>query len=188
METILRRSPLIAEPGSEFNYGVSTDFCGFIIERLTNRNLQDYIVNEICVPTGMKDTFFSHHLQPSDYGRIVPWKFRTEDGEFVDVPRRERLEIAAEDRFPVGTKHAYSAGGGMIGSVEDFGRLMATILNDGVSPLTGHRLLSSASVKEIFRGQTPDGMEFRLGSNGPGSIPVDLKESYRNPKMSFTAG
>ena len=36
-------APILFEPGTRWNYGISTDLLGYIIEKLTNKKLDEYM-------------------------------------------------------------------------------------------------------------------------------------------------
>ena len=44
---ILSETPLLFEPGTKWNYSVSTDVIGFIIQSITNKKLGDFLEEEI---------------------------------------------------------------------------------------------------------------------------------------------
>jgi CubicO group peptidase (beta-lactamase class C family) len=51
--------PLIAQPGSSFHYGCSTDLLGLLIARIEDASLGDVLKHRIFDPLGMKDTGFT---------------------------------------------------------------------------------------------------------------------------------
>ena len=59
--------PLAFSPGEFFNYSISTDILGFIIERISNMSLEEYFKKNIFEPLEMEDTFFptDHRHYPS---------------------------------------------------------------------------------------------------------------------------
>lgn len=68
-----------------------------------------------------------------------------------------------------------SAGAGCFGRPTDYSKIIATLLNDGLSPTTHHRILSKASVDEMFRNQIPQFPDF-------GRRPIKaVKPHYTNP-------
>src|SRR5829696_8226852 len=52
------RLPLLFQPGSEWNYGVSTDVLGRVVEVISGQSLDDFLDQRILAPLGMGDTGF----------------------------------------------------------------------------------------------------------------------------------
>ena len=55
---IISDIPLEFSPGEYFNYSISTDILGFIIERISGMTLEEYLSEKIIDPLGMNDTTF----------------------------------------------------------------------------------------------------------------------------------
>ena len=55
----LSNIPLEFSPGSFYNYSISIDILGFIIERISNKTLNEYLHENIFNTLGMKDTAFT---------------------------------------------------------------------------------------------------------------------------------
>jgi len=51
--------PLLCDPGTAWNYSVSTDVCGHIVERVSGQPLDVYLRENIFAPLRMDDTAFS---------------------------------------------------------------------------------------------------------------------------------
>ena len=60
-ETIaaLAKSPLLFDPGSNWEYGFSTDVLGFVVEAVTGRPLGSFLQERLWGPLGMSDTGFA---------------------------------------------------------------------------------------------------------------------------------
>jgi CubicO group peptidase (beta-lactamase class C family) len=60
-ETIaaLAKSPLLFDPGSEWEYGFSTDVLGFVVEAVTGGTLGSFLAQRLWTPLGMVDTSFA---------------------------------------------------------------------------------------------------------------------------------
>src|SRR3712207_9304348 len=50
--------PLVFQPGSEWNYGVSTDVLGRLVEVVSGQPLDEFFQQRIFAPLGMTDTSF----------------------------------------------------------------------------------------------------------------------------------
>ena len=51
--------PLQFSPGERWNYGVSTDVVGYLVQVLAGQDLDDYVAERITGPLGMADTGFA---------------------------------------------------------------------------------------------------------------------------------
>ncbi len=70
-ETIakLAKAPLLFDPGSNWQYGFSTDVLGFIVEAVTGKTLGAFLQERLFAPLGMGETGF--HLAPEKKGRYA---------------------------------------------------------------------------------------------------------------------
>ncbi|MFL2528769.1 MAG: serine hydrolase [Candidatus Azotimanducaceae bacterium] len=59
MVKVLRRLPLHCDPGSEWNYGISTDIVGYLCEVLSGKSFDEHLQKNIFDPLRMFDTGFS---------------------------------------------------------------------------------------------------------------------------------
>ncbi len=57
--SLLARFPLKFQPGTRWNYGLSTDVCARLVEILSGRPFDEYLRTEVFEPLGMVDTGFA---------------------------------------------------------------------------------------------------------------------------------
>ncbi|CAI1640812.1 serine hydrolase domain-containing protein [Serratia entomophila] len=129
-------APLLAEPGAEWRYSIATDVLGAVIEQAAGLPLAEAVKASVTGPLGMNDTAFV----AVDRERLAaayadhpgePRRLRQPDRlPFIDGSAGFRLSPArALD------SGAYASGGaGMVGSAEDFIRLLEA-LRQGGSPV-----------------------------------------------------
>ena len=86
-------SPLVFDPGQRWEYGISTDWVGRVVEHLSGQNLADYCREHIFQPLGMTDTSFSP--TPDQRTRLVNVCQRQDDGSFEQI----EFELPSDDRF-----------------------------------------------------------------------------------------
>jgi methyl acetate hydrolase len=132
-------APLVADPGTEFNYGTSTDWLGLVVEECSGKPLELYLAGSVFAPLGMSDST----MVPSDdqRQRTVPLHVHGADGEWV----------AIDFEFPAGPE--FQAGGHALSSAAaDYTRLPRALLRGG--ELDGMRILSEELVAEMFVPQT----------------------------------
>ena len=75
-------APMVADPGTRFQYGINTDWLGRVVEATSGlASLDKYVGENILEPLGMTSTTF----QPRDHerARAVPVHGRDEDGNWV---------------------------------------------------------------------------------------------------------
>lgn len=146
-------APLMFEPGSDWLYGVSTDWLGLAIESASGQTLGAYMEEHIFAPLGMHDTGFA--VAPDKIERRVPLLSRQEDGL---VPFA--IEIGGGD-----AAEFQSGGGGLYSTAADYMRFMRMILNRGT--LDGERIISPDTVAAMARNQIGPIRAGRLESVAP---------------------
>ena len=93
-------SPLVFDPGQRWEYGISTDWVGRVVEHLSGQNLADYCREHIFQPLGMTDTSFSP--SPDQRTRLVNVCQRQDDGSFEQI----EFELPSDGRFFSGGRRA----------------------------------------------------------------------------------
>ena len=154
----LSTEPLLYEPGSSFEYSVSTEVLARIIELVSGQAL-DQALNEILFrPLGMKDTtFFLSPENSMNRASLMKPLIRT-----FPVPgnyqRYEPFPLPAGDIVGIGDRVNFlSGGGGLIstgGDMAKFAQLMLRILTSGGADT----FLSDKSTPMIFENQLPKGL------------------------------
>jgi CubicO group peptidase (beta-lactamase class C family) len=118
--------PLLAEPGTCWEYSRATDVLGRVIEVATDQPLGAYLQDAIFTPLRMSSTAFQ--LPATEHHRIAE--------PFKRDPDRQPLMKVFDPRPAAAFE---SGGGGLLGTAEDYGRFMQMMLNRG--ELDGARLL-----------------------------------------------
>jgi CubicO group peptidase (beta-lactamase class C family) len=131
--------PLIAQPGSTFTYGHSTDLLGLIIARIANKPLGDVLAQLIFEPLGMHDTCF-----------IVPrskWDRRAVLYGFDDAGQLSRRSVATGGSTvperPADMTYV-SGGSGLWSTVDDYCAFARIFAGDG--SIDGVRLLEASTL------------------------------------------
>jgi len=133
--TKLASLPLAYQPGETFEYSMSTDVLGRVIEVVSGMPLEKFIEQRITAPLGMLDTSF---------GATDPQR----------LARARTLHAA----LPTGTPRWASGGGGLIGTAEDYLKFATLLLNGG--ELNGKRLLSRKTVELMTSNHLPPDVTF----------------------------
>jgi CubicO group peptidase (beta-lactamase class C family) len=138
-ETFL--APLVADPGTEFNYSTSTDWLGLVIEACSGQPLEAFLVESLFVPLGMTDTGMI--MSADQRRRTVPLHVHDAAGGWVATD----FEFPSNPEFQPG-------GHGLSSTAADHSRLQRALLRGG--ELDGVRVLSEEIVAEIYKPQTGD--------------------------------
>jgi CubicO group peptidase (beta-lactamase class C family) len=144
---ILATLPLVHHPGDKFEYGLSTDVLGRLIEVVSGMTLDEFFRRRIFEPLGMEDTHF--FLPDEKVSRLAAVYRRDEDSPITRLPE-EPIEGEAgavySASYPYkGPKRYFSGGGGLVSTAPDYLRFAQMLLNGG--ELDGVRLLSPKSVE-----------------------------------------
>jgi len=128
--------PLIAQPGKAWNYSISTDVLGYLVEVISGMPFQDYLVEKVIKPLGMVDTNFfvpqeKHDRFAANYNAGPGGKLN-----LIDDPAKSRY---------LAPRTVNSGGGGLVSTASDYLRFCKFMLNKG--ELDGVRLLGKKSVE-----------------------------------------
>ncbi|WP_375289194.1 serine hydrolase domain-containing protein [Qipengyuania sp.] len=140
--------PLEFEPGTGWNYSVSTDVLGIAVERLSGMRLGEYFKAHIFDPLGMEDTAFGVAAERQD--RLAD-AFGYRPG---NTPRC--VDQAASSRLASPAKF-HSGGGGLVGTTADYHRFCSMLLGRGA--LDGARILAPKTLELMTRNFLPGGAD-----------------------------
>ncbi|KUH81413.1 MULTISPECIES: serine hydrolase domain-containing protein [unclassified Mycobacterium] len=129
-------APLVQDPGTVWEYGVSTDWVGMVVEAVSGQTLGDYLAQHVYGPLGMTDSTFA----PSDEQRerLLPTLSRAPDGSLAPTT----IDLDVEQEWDAG-------GHGSYGTIADYGRFVRAWLNGG--ELDGVRILKAETVELALR-------------------------------------
>lgn len=123
-------TPLLADPGTRWEYGSNLDWVGQVIEGATGRRLGAVLTEEVLGPLGMTDTAFV--LDGDRARRAATVHHRLPDG----TARPARAGLPTHPEIDMG-------GHGLFGTVPDYGRFLRFWLGDG-APLLSARAHADA--------------------------------------------
>ena len=151
--------PLAFQPGSRFRYSVSIDVLAHVIERATDRSLDELLKAYIFDPLGMEDTAFA---VPEDKQHRLLTMYGA--GDLSGLPPLEvapqRLDRLDVDRmYPINKPDTFRRGGlGLYSTLEDYGRFAAMLLTgrsaDG-QILISRKMMEMLRTNRIPRAQLP---------------------------------
>jgi CubicO group peptidase (beta-lactamase class C family) len=166
--------PLLFNPGERWEYSMSLDVLGRLVEVISGLPLDQFFKTRILDPLGMKDTFF---YAPDDkVGRIAS-VYTYYDGKglnrFPDSPIVEGAFSYSADYPYKGPRKLFCGGSGLCSTAMDYARFCQMMLNGG--KLGDVRLLSRKSVELMSQDQVgridPD-QGFGLGFGVHGKAPL----------------
>lgn len=179
--------PLKHEPGVTWDYSISVDIQGALIERLTGQTLGEFLEARIFAPLKMRDTAFFVPAEKYDRFSDV-WGPNPETGALVPLPmpgfqfRKETI--------------AFEGGGhGLVGTLDDYARFADMLAKGGT--LDGVQILKPETVALMATNFLPENVF--IGHNGTTTDPsagtgfgldfaVILDQGSSYPKGSFMWG
>lgn len=144
----LGKLPLEFEPGTGWNYSVSTDVLGIAVERLSGMRLGEYFEKHIFTPLGMTDTGFDVAAGQGE---------RLADSWAYQPGKAPKLSDRAEGSKLLGPAKFHSGGGGLIGTIADYHRFTAMLLGEG--ELDGVRILAPKTLALMTSNFLPGGVD-----------------------------
>ena len=143
---VLATIPLLHQPGAEFEYGLSIDVLGYLVEVVSGMPLNQFFSERIFKPLGMKDTHF--FIPEAKRERLATVYERTKDGPITRKSQEPTVDgslIYSTDYPYNGPRTYFSGGGGLVSTAPDYVRFAQMMLNDG--KFNGVRLLSRKTVE-----------------------------------------
>jgi CubicO group peptidase (beta-lactamase class C family) len=142
----LARLPLYKQPGEVWDYGLSNDVLGYLIEVVSGMRFDDFVYQNIFTPLKMTDSYF--YVPSEKQARIAAvWKTdwngnltRTDDKPIIDGD----LALCPFDAYATSGKYL-TGGVNVISTAYDYFRFAQMFLNGG--ELDGVRLLSRKTVE-----------------------------------------
>ena len=150
----LAAEPLMAQPGSAYNYSLSTDVLGRVVEVASGMPFQDFLRERIFKPLKMTDTDFV--VPDAKWARLAT--VYSPDGAGGIRPMRDPETFGNTVMSPIAyyksPKTYFSGGAGLVSTAADYARFGHMLLNGGV--LDGARLLSPKSIELMTVSHTAD--------------------------------
>ena len=132
----MAKLPLLHQPGTYWEYGLSIDVLGLVVEERTDKKLGEAMAERILRPLDMRDTGF-----------VVP---EGERGRYATpLPADPLTGRPQEVRTGLVVPGFESGGGGAVSTAADYIRFAQMLLNKGT--LDGRRVLARKSVEEMTR-------------------------------------
>jgi CubicO group peptidase (beta-lactamase class C family) len=141
--------PLAFQPGSTWDYSISTDVLGALVEKVSGQSLDVYLQRRILGPLKMNDTAF--WVPPEKHGRIA-------EAFALDPDTKQAVPLFDTRKAP----KLLAGGAGLVASADDYARFAHMLASGGT--LDGARILSRKSVQWMTHDHTD-------GVRGPAYAP-----------------
>ena len=145
----LAQIPLEFSPGTRWNYSVSIDVMGYLVQKLSGMSFGEFLRTRLFEPLGMKDTAFycppekldrfCSCYQPGDGGRGLKLQDDAGKSTYATPPKLE------------------AGGGGLVSTAHDYLRFCRMMLNGGT--LDGVQILSPKTVQLFSLNHLPGGQD-----------------------------
>ncbi len=143
----MAEKPLLFEPGTSWNYSMSTDLCGALVEVISGQTLDAYFDEHILEPLGMSDTGFAVAEEKLD---------RLTSNYIAAVDGSGRLQrIAKPGKHATTPPKMLSGGGGFYSTTDDYQRFCDMLLGGGT--LDGQRVIGRKTLEFMTLNHLPGG-------------------------------
>lgn len=163
----LAEIPLEFSPGTAWNYSVSTDVLGLVVERVSGMKLDRFFEERIFEPLGMVDTAF--HVPPEKIDRLGDcWAIQQGKGAML-YDKGEKSVWSTPPKLLAG-------GAGLISTVADYHRFCSMLLNGG--ELGGARLVGRKTLELMTANHLPGGADLTEVSRSLFSEAVNAGQGF----------
>ncbi len=128
--------PLEFSPGTRWNYSVSTDVLGYLVEVISGQPFDQYVQERVLDPLGMVDSGFS--VPEDQVDRFAANYNRGPDKQLKLGDDPATSSFLRPPSF-------VSGGGGMVSTADDYWRFCQMLLNDG--ELDGERIIGPKTIE-----------------------------------------
>jgi len=152
---LLADQPLKFQPGTAWNYGLSTDICARLVEIISGRRFDDYLASEIFEPLGMVDTGF---VVPDAAEERFSACYRYSPGQAPELMDDPATSAYRRSR-------AYLSGaGGLVSTSGDYLSFCQMLLGKG--ELDGHRIIGRKTLELMTVNHLPGGADLSAMATG----------------------
>jgi len=157
--------PLLFNPGDKWEYGLSIDVLGRVVEVVSGKPLDEFFRTRIFEPLGMKDTYF---YPPDNKLDRLATAYTYYDGKglnrFPSTPITEGPFTYSADYPEHAPRKLFSGGAGLVSTAADYIRFCQMMLDGGKAGNT--QLLSPKSIELMTHdqlGKVSSELDFGLG-------------------------
>ena len=148
MVNSLAQIPLEFSPGTRWNYSVSTDVCGYLIEILSGKSFDVFLEEVIFQPLDMNDTAF--YVEENKKARLASLYGFEESGPPKLMSDSDAGSYTEKPTF-------LSGGGGLTSTLDDYMAFCKMILGNGT--LDGELIVSRKTIELMGSNHLPNGTD-----------------------------
>ena len=141
----LGQLPLEFSPGTAWNYSVSTDVLGYLVQQISGQPFEQFLQQRIFGPLGMRDTAF--YVDADKAARLAQCYLMTPEGKLAPAQLGGFREPPS----------APSGGGGLVSTAHDYMRFCECLRRGG--ELDGVRLLGPKTLALMRANHLPGGRD-----------------------------
>jgi len=157
MITKVGRMPLHCDPGSQWNYGISTDVVGYLCEVFSGHGFEEFIAERVLKPLRMEDTAFD--VPAAKFDRFAAEYRRGDEGEPPYV-----LSEAPASSALTSPQTYFSGAGGLVSTAADYMRFCKMLANGG--ELDGRRVIGPRTLSLMAMNHFEDGQDLAAMNGG----------------------
>lgn len=150
------QAPLIAQPGTAWNYSISMDVLGRVIEVASGMPFDRYVQTRLLDPLGMRSTYWT---VPGSEAKRLATNYAFVGDNMVPLDTGAGSAWLSPPSFPYG-------GAGLVSSARDYDRFLRMLANGG--SLAGRRVLKAETVRLALSNLLPAGVTYGGVSAGTG--------------------
>jgi len=172
---ILAKLPLKFEPGEKWQYSLSDDVLGYLIEVVSGMTFDEFLRKRIFTPLGMNDTYF--YLPKEKHNRLVTLYEGGEGGKIKSIKSTAYDNV--DPNYPNTAGNYFSGGAGLSSTVEDYAKFLQLFLNKG--EYNGTRLISRKTVELMLTDQ-------HIKETGPFGLGFGLETESNDHESPYSIG
>lgn len=172
--------PLEYNPGERFNYSLSIDVLGRLVEVASGMSLDKFFEQRLFIPLGMKDTYF--HLPEAKRNRLVTVYTQTDaKSKPVKWVDNQTFPGASKD-YPINNNGYFAGGAGLVSTITDYAAFLQLFINGGL--YNGKQLLARHTIEVMTKNQIGN---LSLGDNKFG-LGFELTTEKGSGKLGMSEG
>ncbi|MBL4854733.1 MAG: beta-lactamase family protein [Robiginitomaculum sp.] len=159
----LATMPLLYQPGTQYNYSVSVDVQGRLIELFSGQKLGDYLEANILGPLGMTHTGFT--VKAKDRAKFVATYGRDETGLALLQDGNPKLPWGLDVDRPFLEDVTFQSGGsGLVSTIDDYAKFALMLQAGGGTLITpaSLALMNTDHLGDMPNGHLGEGVGFGL--------------------------
>ena len=175
--------PLLFEPGTRWNYGLSADVLGAIVEKVSGMRYGEFLKTRIFEPLGMKDTAF--YVPQEKQERLAKVYDRNEQTGMLAEREPDHLGVSTRmERRP-----AFESGGaGLASTIDDAAKFVNMLTAHGKAP-DGKPLIAEKTWEYLTTGKLDNAQRSSMNwENLPGYNYGNLMRVLQEPEKCVSLG